>query len=350
MLNNTLKQRRLEVEFILGQDRNTHTQKVFNGLENALYLKGYRISASVASAGGDSGCSANVRIYNVPMQDMNVLSTFGAPVGSVNAAKMRLYAGNVDEEPMSLVYEGYITEAHIEMASVPDVSLSVTSNSSALASMTATQPFSYRGGIAVTTIMQQLAQKASLRFNGNGVDTILYNPYLDGSLRDQIQKCAEMAGIGWIIEAGELAIWPRYGFRKSNFTEISSMTGMVGYPTLMRDSLYLRNIFNPNLIFYQNIQVHSDILGAANGEWTINSLTHTLENDNSNGPWFTEIVACKSGKGINSSNLCGLVGNASGNLSQLSDNGSEREKWMIRNGKGDKSRSILENNIPAYFK
>lgn len=320
MLNETLKQRRLEVEFILGQDPDTHKQKVFNGLENRLYLKGYRIDATIESAGGASGCSASVLIYNISMQDMNVLSTLGAPVGSVNVTKMRLYAGNVDEEPIALVYEGYITKAYIDMSTAPDVSLSVTSNSSALASMTVAQPFSYRGEIAVTTIMQQLAQKASLRFNGNGVNTILRNPYLHGSLRDQIKKCAEMAGIGWIIENRELAIWPRYGFRKSNFTEISSLTGMVGYPSLLKDGLHLSSIFNPDLIFYQNIQVYSNTLVVANGEWTINNLKHKLQNDKKNGSWFSEIVACKPDKGVNSSNSHGLTGNASGNLSPLGDN------------------------------
>lgn len=184
MLNETLKQRRLEVEFILGSGLDSYMKQIANGLENPLYLKGHRITATVISDGGDSGCSADVRIYNVSMQAMNVLSTFGVPDNSVNKTKMYLYAGNVDEKPMSLVYEGYITEAYIDMNTAPDISLVVASNTAVLARMTESLPFSYRGEIAVTTVMQQLAQKASLRFNGNGVNTILRNPYLHGSLYD----------------------------------------------------------------------------------------------------------------------------------------------------------------------
>lgn len=312
MLNETLKQRRLEVEFILGSDlffyiQNPYTKEmvnglekeIFNGLEKAISLKGYRITATLKSSAGDSGCSADVHIYNISMQDMNVLSTLSVPFNSVNNTKMRLYAGNVDEEPMSLVYEGYIINAYIDTSTAPDISLSVTSNTSALVMLETVQPFSYRGEIAVTTVMQQLAQKASLRFNGNGVNTILRNPYFYGSLYDQIKKCAKSANVEWIIENGELAIWPsKGGFRKSNFTEISSLTGMIGYPSLLTDGLHLKTIFNPNLIFCQNIQVHSDVLGVANGEWTIIDLIHKLDNDlhkdNSVDSWVSEIVAHKS--------------------------------------------------------
>lgn len=298
MLNETLKQRRLEVEFILGSGLDSYMKQIANGLENPLYLKGHRITATVISDGGDSGCSADVRIYNVSMQAMNVLSTFGVPDNSVNKTKMYLYAGNVGEKPMSLVYEGYITEAYIEMNTAPDISLVVASNTAALARMTESLPFSYRGEIAVTTVMQQLAQKASLRFNGNGVNTILRNPYLHGSLYDQIKKCAEVANVEWIIEKGELAIWPsKGGFRKSNFTEISSLTGMKGYPNIQQNNIHLNTLLNPNLIFCQNIQVYSDVVDAANGEWTINKLTHVMHNDmhkgDSDGSWFSEIKAHK---------------------------------------------------------
>lgn len=310
MLNETLKQRRLEVKFILGSDLDTYIKQIFYGLEKRLRLKGYHITATVESAGGDSGCSANIHIYNISMQAMNILSTFGAPRDSVNSTKICLYAGNVDEEPMSLVYEGYITDAYIDMSTAPDISLSITSNSSALVKLTKADPFSYRGEIAVTTIMQQLAQKASLRFNGNGVNTILRNPYLHGSLYDQIKKCAKSANVEWIIENGELAIWPsKDGFRKSNFTEISSLTGMIGYPSLLTDGLHLRTIFNPNLIFCQNIQVYSDVLDAVNGEWTIDKLTHKLDNDmyKDDSSWFSDITVHKpgtkkSGRGMNFSN------------------------------------------------
>lgn len=272
MLNETLKQRRLEVEFILGPDRKTHIQKVFNGLGNTLCLKGYRITATVESTGGDSGCSATVRVYNISMQDMNILSTFGAPEGSVNNTKMCLYAGNVGEGPMSLVYEGYITEAYVDMNTAPDISLYVASNTAGLIKVmdhpSPPPPFSYRGEIAVTTVMQQLAQKASLHFNGNGVNTILRNPYLHGSLYDQIKKCAKTAHVEWIIEKGELAIWPSEGgFRKSNLTEISSLTGMKGYPSIKQNNIHLTTLLNPNLIFYQNIQVNSRYIGRS--KWRV---------------------------------------------------------------------------------
>lgn len=312
MLNETLKQRRLEVEFILGSGLDSYMKQISNGLENPLYLKGHRITATVTSEGGDSGCSADVRIYNISMQAMNVLSTFGVPDNSVNKTKMYLYARNVGEEPKSLVYEGYITEAYIDMNTAPDISLHVKSNTAALTRMTNSLPFSYRGEIAVTTVMQQLAQKASLRFNGNGVNTILRNPYLHGSLYDQIKKCAEAVKIPWIIEKGELAIWPKEGgFRKSNITEISSLTGMKGYPSIQQNNIILNTLLNPNLIFCQKIQVHSDVVDAANGEWTINKLTHVMHNDmhkgDSDGSWFSEITAQKpdtkkSGRGMDFSN------------------------------------------------
>ncbi len=72
---------------------------------------------------------------------------------------------------------------------------------------------------------------------------------------------------------------------------------MKGYPSIQQNKIILNTLLNPNLIFCQNIQVHSDVVDAANGEWTIYRLKHGMHNDvhkgDSDGSWFSEIKAHK---------------------------------------------------------
>ena len=263
----------------------------FNGTqgENTVTLTGYRMSANVVKAGGDSQGQLNIRIYGLGLSLMNQLSTMGrTPVFIDSGNKISVAAGD-SVNRLFVVFVGTIMQAYTDLNGAPDAIFHITAFAGLGESLQTIPASSYPGAANAATIMSGLATQAGLTFENNGVSVMLNSPYFPGSARTQMAKCARQANINWIIDNGKLAIWPMNGSRTGAVPLISPQTGMIGYPFPSGQGLLgVKTIFNPQISFGAQVQVQSSITPAV-GTWAICHVEHDIECQLPGGNWMTTL-------------------------------------------------------------
>lgn len=293
-------QKKIEVTFTLAAVTdaagNMTSQPVFAGSNaNQVTLKGLRVSAEIHKAGGASQGEAQLRIYGMSLQLMNQLSTLGRTPVILGKNEISISAGD-DSAPLALVFKGTITQAYTDLGGAPESMFQVSAYSMAYQAVQSIPPTSFRGGVDVAVIMQNLATQMGLSFENNGASVMLSNPYFEGSAKSQAEAAVAAAGIEWNAgDNGVLAIWPKTGYRNLPPPTISASTGMVGYPYPSGQGLLgLKTRFNPNINFGARVEVDS-IIKPACGAWTVCSLLHDIESETPDGQWFTSIMGTPPG-------------------------------------------------------
>lgn len=275
----------------------TLAQGSFAGTDskNQVTLEGYRMAANIVKAGGNSQGSCEVSIYGLNLSVMNQLTTLGrTPVTQDTRNQVSISAGTFNTG-MSVIFVGNIYQAFINLDGAPESSLDISAYAGLGAAMTAVTPSSYPGAVDAATIMESLATQDGLTFENSGASVMLHGAYFPGSLRSQMQACANAAGINWIIDQGKLAIWPRNGSRNGAIPLIDKNSGLIGYPYPSGQGLLgLRTRFNPQLTFGCKVQVDSSIKSAV-GTWGINYLAHEISCEMPGGPWKTTMTLIPPG-------------------------------------------------------
>jgi len=285
----TFVQREITVSFSMGSGN-------FQGGGNTGTFSGLRVSARIDCPAGEVGQSASIAIWGMPLSAMNQLSIIGRSFGQVLNNTVTLTAGDAIAG-LQLTFIGTVLSAYIDGNSQPQVCFRVEAKPSAQADAKNSPPTSVKGNADVTQIFQQLASKAGLQFENNGVSKKLRNPYLPGSIGNQIRDLARQAGIEHLIDKGKLAIWnPEQG--RAGSVTLSPQTGLVGYPAFNATTLIVKSIFNPKIENGTTITVQSDVQPAC-GQWNVFHVAHEIESQMPNGKWFTIIQANNTGGDIN---------------------------------------------------
>jgi hypothetical protein len=266
--------------------------------QNTLTLAGYRVSCSIAYAGGNALVAAQISVYGMNESDMNEIASIGQLLYKNNLNSITVLAGD-NENGMTIAFQGTMQTAVINTSGAPEISFDMTAYTGYALAMTPIPPASFSGAASVAGIMANFAQQGGLIFENNGVSSVLSNPYFAGTLGNQIKSCAQAAGINFIIDPkkgfnGTLAIWPKNGFRSGNPPTISKHKGMVGYPRYTAQGIDVDMLYNSTILFASQINVVSD-LAPANGLWNVYSLSHNLDSITPNGDWMTT-VSCFSPK------------------------------------------------------
>jgi hypothetical protein len=252
--------------------------------------KGLRMAAYLEHAGGLSDGTLDLTIYGMTRSLMNRLSTLGMQINLVPKNPITLMAGT--DGKMTTAFNGYIIAAYADFNASPDVAFHISAHTLAAYSAAPAEASSFQGSADVATIMAGLATKMGLRFENNGVQTKLSNPYFSGSLRQQAQACVKAAGISWNSgELGVLAIWPKNGSRGGRIPVIAPPPkgSMIGYPTYTAYGIMIRNLYDPTIGFGQKVSVESSVL--TTGEWQVYGLSHRLESQTPRGKWETTMLA-----------------------------------------------------------
>jgi len=280
--------RSLDVTFSLG------TGNFGNSGFNVVTLSGLRVLANVVKAGGVSMTNAQVRVFGMNESLMNQLSTLGkpligAPLSVTNRNNMlTLNAYSEDQKPAT-VFQGTIAEALQDYQAIPEVAFVVNAYGGLIQAFAPVPPTSAPNNVDVATVMQSLASTMGLKFENNGVSVQISSPYLAGTAWQQIQSLANQANINMVVEDGVLAIWPINGTRAGTALLLSPSTGLIGYPTFADNGISLKTLFNPAIKFGSQIKVQSSIT-SANGVWNVYKVAHTLESEQPEGSWFTELA------------------------------------------------------------
>lgn len=256
-------------------------------------LSGLRVSANMASYNGDAQGQLQLRVFGMPLDLINHLTTIGPVMTQRRNNRITVTAGE-ENGVMATVYEGTIDAAFGEFQSAPEVVFNVIALAAAFQAVEPTVSSAYPGSVDASVIMSNLAKTMGFVFENNGVSVMLTDRTYSGSALTQVKECARDANINYTIERGKLAIWPKSSNRSGLPVEISPATGMVGYPSFSGNGIVLTTLFNPDLILGGQVKVTSD-LTVANGIWNIFSINHAIESETPSGQWFSQIACYPAG-------------------------------------------------------
>jgi len=263
--------------------------------QNSARLTGLRVAADIEKSGQESVNSAIIRVWGLPQQMMNELTTMGAQQSTQINSSIVVSAG--DDNGMAVVYSGDVMQAGAEYQNAPEVPFTFTSQAGQLAAIKPDPALSYKGGVDAAVIMKELAARMSLQFENNftgGMSGVkLMNPVFPGTARAKAAACARAARINWTIDDGVLAIWPANGSRApltGSILQLTPQSGLMGYPRFGSNAqMYLTCLFNPAIRNCERVHVTSEIKPAC-GDWTIIGMSHALESELPGGQWFTSLT------------------------------------------------------------
>jgi hypothetical protein len=257
---------------------------------NTVTCSGLRVHAHIDKVFGPGMGEAQIRIHGLTPSLLNQLSSLNQATMAIRKNTVIVSAGD-DVNGMATVFQGQIMISQIMLNTAPDTALMVLAQAGAFAAVQLVPPSSYPVSADAAVVMQNLAHLAGLSFENNGVSVQLATPYYPGSPLEQIRKCAQAAGIEYVIDDTTLAIFPVGGARGTQIPVISPATGMVGYPNYSTSvyGIELTTLFNPLLRPGGKVQVESS-LAVANGTWQVFNMQHELESEDPGGQWFTRFA------------------------------------------------------------
>ena len=299
----------LQVTFVLASGTFTGTNSDTLLLPPGPNKLGLRMQVQVNNAGALSGAALNLTIFGMTLSQMNDLSTLGLKV-QLQPRNLVIVQALTDTNSWATVFLGNVINAYADFMAMPDVSFKVDATSYGGYNTQQASPTSYDGSADIGSSggpLANLASQSGLQFESNGVSVPIRNLYLYGSVGDQIKDCCEAAGVGYTIDNGTLAIWPKNGARAGAVPLISPATGLAKAPGYWQSGIILETYYNPAIRFQGQIRVDSALLGSvpaakvkaagllpANGIWNVSELDHDLESGVPHGSWFSTVWAYNS--------------------------------------------------------
>lgn len=275
-------QKLLQIQFALGEGTFGTTGA------NVTTLSGLRASATITRAGGPSLGTLSLRVYGMKQAMMNQLSTLGSVVTSLRQNQVAVLAGTPDGVFVQ-VFHGTIFDGYGDYGNQPDVPFVVNAQEIYLKNLIPSNSLSLQKSFDVATVLSGLANQLGLTFEGNGVQVTLPPSYFPGPPLIQARKIIEHAGLEWNGgEGGVLAVWKPGQSRDGDIPLISKDVGMIGYPSFFSLGIQVRTLFNPTIGIGRKFKIQSE-LPAANQEWVVASLSHTLETLMPKGKWESTI-------------------------------------------------------------
>lgn len=262
------------------------TGKFGSSDNNQITLEGFRAVVAIDKAGGAMMGTLNARIYGIDQKNMNSITTGTWQIGFVIKNTVQVFA--IDGDIETLIFSGNIVNAWGDYLSMPDVFLMIQAQSTYVLGLQTANPISIKGGIDVAVVMQRIAADMGLSFENNNVSVIIENAYVANTLKEQALELARMCNISLYIDDTVLAITPLYGARAGIVPEISSESGLIGYPTFDGYGVNFSTYFNPAITFGGVIKLVTDIKPAA-GTWHVTSISHLLESEKPQGYWQSQV-------------------------------------------------------------
>ncbi|NBW08589.1 MAG: hypothetical protein EBR82_11250 [Caulobacteraceae bacterium] len=250
-------------------------------------VTGLRVACNIQKNGDASYSRASLKVYGLTLSTMNKLSTLGKPLVDGRNNTVTVTAG--DANGKAVVFSGTITEAWVDGANAPEVSLSVEAYVGLIDALKPLPASSFKGSVDAATIVASIAQQTGRNFENGGVEGVtLTNPNYPGTGRQQLESVARDGGFNLFIDdvTNAVAIWPRDGVRGGQIPLINAQTGLVGFPTHTENGILITSLFNPAIVFGRAVRVES-ILTPAAGTWSVFAVSHDLESLAPGGAWFT---------------------------------------------------------------
>ena len=267
---------------------------------NAGNTKIIRLACDVVinKPGGKEKPSATIKIYNMPLADMEQLTLLAFRPLKSSKNGVAVYAG--DESGLSLAFSGDITGAVPDFTGAPEPVFTISAVTGYEASITAVKPYTAKGEQDVPDILEKLAKSMGFTFVNRGVTAKLRNLCLMGGPMEQARALADAARLELIVDDGELVAAPKNTLRmdatEQNTPVWSAGTGLLGYPGFDNKGIVAKGIYEPRLLIGGPLRIVS-IVPKVTGLWKITSLSHHLQSGlPRGGAWESSVKASYIGE------------------------------------------------------
>ena len=311
----TFVHRRLKLKFELAQGSFTGNAK-----DNAVEFSGLRIHADI-EVFPSMLSNAHIIVYGLKQETMNTLTlvqTWTAP-NSLKRNYMALYSTD-DNGIDTLVFDGEIFQAIADYNGAPQVPFHIFARKMYPLQLIVPPPLSFPGTNKVTDIIQAVLNSANqyiedssrhYKLENNGVDVSVTDVSLSWALFNMLMKVTGQANVIAYADGNIIVICPRSqarGTKNAQTIELSTATGMIGYPVTTPTGAVVRALFNPYYRPLGKIRLKStDVTFRRNqpeekpptragsayylseAEFFIYSLKHRLQSETPGGTWQTEM-------------------------------------------------------------
>lgn len=238
------------------------------------------MDAEISKPGGKEKNKCTLKIYNMPLNDMETLTTLAFDPLAVQKNRLVLMAGD-EENGMSQVFQGDITSAVPVFNTDATAVFEIEAITGYVATVTPVSTLSAEGAQDVTTLMKTLASQMGLSFKNRGVQGVqLRNIAFVGGYWEQAKQIAEAARIQLILDDDEMIIAPLGSLRsdddEGNTPVLSGTTGLIGFPSFDSKGISCKCIYEPKIQVGGPVRVES-IVPKSSGLWRVTSLTHSLQ-------------------------------------------------------------------------
>ena len=266
----------LKTTIILGEGE-------FDGGGNTKIIEGLATTVQVTKAGLPEKNSAEVRIYNMSLSDMDKLTFLSFVPGEYRKNHILIEAGNKGEE-LSVVFKGDITSAYAEINA--DACMKFNALTAGWSVLIADSPTSVQGEATAESLISQFAQQAGFNFINNGVTESVKNATFNGSPVQKAQAVADEVGCELLMDDETWTIQP-WDKPRGDAVLLKADSGLIGYPSFTQDGISCECFYNPRLQLGGQIKIES-IVPRASGYWKITKLSHDLA-AYTNGRWVSRI-------------------------------------------------------------
>jgi hypothetical protein len=287
----TLAKRKIDLAFQLG------TGSFGEDGSDTVDITGLRTSVQITETGGVQMAELQLRVWGMPLDTMQKLTVLNKLAYEQERNNTVIVKAGDDQTGTAVVFAGTIKEAWADASNAPDVEFIVSAFSGLLAAVKPVAPTSFKGPVDADVLFASLArqvtdgaQQTPYGLENSGVTAVLESPYLPGTVIEQMRAAGRAAGCEVVIDNDKrvVAIWPYGKTRRGSVLDVSPETGLVGYPQFTQNGIAFTMLYTPTLAFGQTIKMTS-ALGAANGQWVVNAVQHSLDAETPGGQWFTRV-------------------------------------------------------------
>lgn len=236
------------------------------------------MDADISKPGGKEKPKCTLKIFNLPLDDMQVLTTLAFDPLAVKKNRLVLMAG--DDESLAQVFAGDITSAVPRFAADASSTFEISAITGYVASVTPAKPLTAAGARDVATLLEGLARQMGFAFINRGVSVSVRNVALMGGPMEQARQLADEARIDLIIDDGEMIAAPRGVLRQDDAEGSTPLlrdkTGLIGFPGFDAKGVVGRCLYEPRLLPGGPVRIES-MVPKASGLWRVTSVSHKLQ-------------------------------------------------------------------------
>lgn len=236
------------------------------------------MDAEITKTGGKEKPKCTLRIYNLPLDDMQVLTTLAFDPLAVKKNRLVLMAGDADG--MTQAFAGDITSAVPRFAADASSVFEIEAVTGYVASVTPVAPLTAEGAQDVSTLLRGLAGQMGFAYIDRGVSVTVRNVALVGGPMEQARQLADAARIDLILDDGEMIAAPRGELRRDDAEGstpvLRDRTGLIGFPGFDAKGVVGKCLYEPRVVLGGPVRIVS-IVPKASGLWRVSSVSHKLQ-------------------------------------------------------------------------